>query len=47
MSPKGGGSPEGEHRRLALIIRTEAVLLVVLLVSWSPFVLDLLRVRAG
>lgn len=41
------GCSDAEHRRLGMIIRSEAVLLLVLLASWSPFVLTLLRVRSA
>jgi len=36
-----------ERARLAAIIRGEALLLLILLASWAPFVLALLRLRAG
>lgn len=39
-------SSDGERRRFTMIFRSEAVLLLILLVSWSPFVLSLLRMRA-
>ncbi len=38
-------SSEAERQRLTLIFRSEALLLLVLLVSWAPFVLALLRLR--
>lgn len=36
-----------ERQRLVMILRSEAVLLVVLVSSWLPFVLDLLRMGAS
>lgn len=41
------GSADGERRRLVFILRTEAALLVLLLLCWSPFVIELMRLRAG
>jgi len=41
------GSADTERRRLSMIIRSEALLLLVLLVSWTPFVISLLRLRAN
>ncbi len=38
-------SSDAERQRLTLIFRSEALLLLVLLVSWLPFVLVLLRLR--
>ena len=37
------GSANDERRRFVLILRCEAVLLGILLLSWMPFVLELLR----
>jgi hypothetical protein len=37
------GSSDAERQRLTMIFRSEALLLLVLLVSWAPFVLALLR----
>ena len=39
------GSSAAERQRLVLIVRSEAVVLLVLLASWAPFVMDLLRLR--
>lgn len=41
------GSTEDERRRLKVILLTEVALLLVLLIAWSPFVIALVRVRAG
>ncbi len=38
-------SSEAERRRLTMIIRSEALLLLILLVSWAPFVLALMQLR--
>ena len=40
------GSADDERRRFILILRSEAVLLGILLLSWTPFVLELLRLGA-
>jgi hypothetical protein len=37
------GSADDERRRFAMILRSEAVLLVILILSWAPFVMNLLR----
>jgi hypothetical protein len=39
------GSADAERRRFTLIFRSEALLLLILLASWAPFVLALLRLR--
>ncbi len=39
------GSSADARRRLVLIFRSEALLLLVLLASWAPFVVSLLRLR--
>ena len=39
------GSSDAERQRLTMIFRSEGLLLLVLLVSWAPFVLALLRLR--
>jgi hypothetical protein len=39
------GSSGADRQRLIMIFRSEAVLLLILLVSWSPFVISLLRLR--
>jgi len=39
------GSSDAERRRLTMIIRSEALLLLILLVSWAPLVLTLMRLR--
>jgi len=39
------GSTDAERRRFTLILRSEALLLLILLASWAPFVLALLRLR--
>lgn len=39
------GSIAAERQRLTLIIRSEALVLLVLLASWAPFVVALLRLR--
>ncbi len=39
------GSSDAERQRLTMIFRSEALLLLILLVSWAPFVLALLRLR--
>ena len=39
------GSTAAERQRLTLIIRSEALVLLILLVSWAPFVATLLRLR--
>ena len=36
---------DAERRRFTLIFRSEALLLLILLASWAPFVLALLRLR--
>jgi hypothetical protein len=36
-----------QRQRLVMIFRSEALLLLVLLASWTPFVLSLLRLRSG
>ena len=41
------GTSGDARRRLVVILRTEAVLLVILLLSWTPFVIALSRVRAS
>jgi hypothetical protein len=41
------GSTDAERRRFIMIFRSEAILLLVLLASWSPFVLSLLRMRSA
>jgi hypothetical protein len=41
------GSAGTERQRLVMILRSEALLLLILLASWAPFVLSLLRLRAG
>ena len=41
------GSDHAERQRLTVVLRSEAVLLVVLLLSWAPFVLALMRLRAN
>ena len=41
------GTADAERRRLSLILRSEAVLLLILLASWTPFMLELLRLRAN
>lgn len=38
-------SSDAERQRLTMIFRSEALLLLILLVSWAPFVLALLRLR--
>jgi hypothetical protein len=40
------GSSAAERRRLVLIFRSEGLLLLILLASWAPFVVSLLRLRA-
>jgi len=37
------GRSDDERRRFIMIVRSEALLLVILLVSWAPFVRELLR----
>jgi hypothetical protein len=37
------GSSAAERQRLTMIFRSEALLMLILLVSWAPFVLALLR----
>ena len=39
------GSTAAERQRLTLIIRSEALVLLVLLASWAPLVAALLRLR--
>ncbi len=39
------GSSDAERWRLTMIFRSEALLLVILLVSWAPLVLTLMRLR--
>jgi len=39
------GNSDAERQRLTMIFRSEGLLLLVLLVSWAPFVLALLRLR--
>ena len=39
------GSSDAERQRFTMIFRSEALLLVILLVSWAPFVLALMRLR--
>ncbi len=39
------GSSDAERQRFTMIFRSEAFLLLVLLGSWAPFVLALLRLR--
>jgi hypothetical protein len=41
------GSSAVERQRLVMILRSEALVLLILLASWTPFVLSLLRLRAG
>ena len=41
------GTSGDTRRRLVVILRTEAVLLVVLLLAWTPFIVALSSVRAG
>jgi len=41
------GSADAERQRFTLIIRSEALSLVVLLASWAPFVISLLRLRGS
>ena len=41
------GSSDAERQRLTVVLRSEAVLLVILLLSWAPFVLALMRLRAS
>ena len=40
------GQSDDERRRFIMIVRSEALLLVILLVSWAPFVWELLRAPA-
>ena len=37
------GRSDDERRRFIMIVRSEALMLVILLVSWAPFVRELLR----
>lgn len=37
------GSSGDERRRFAMILRSEALLLLILLASWAPFTVSLLR----
>ena len=37
------GSSDAERRRFTMIFRSEALLLVILLASWAPYVLTLTR----
>ena len=39
------GCSDAERQRLTMIFRSEALLLLILLASWTPFVLALLRLR--
>ena len=39
------GCSDAERQRLRMIFRSEALLLLILLASWAPFVLTLLRLR--
>ncbi len=39
------GCSDAERQRLTMIFRSEALLLLILLVSWAPFVLALVRLR--
>ncbi len=39
------GCSDAERQRLTMIFRSEALLLLILLASWAPFVLALLRLR--
>ena len=39
------GSSDDEGQRLKLIIRSEALVLLILLASWTPFVMSLLQLR--
>ena len=39
------GCSDAERQRLTMIFRSETLLLLILLVSWAPFVLALLRLR--
>jgi hypothetical protein len=41
------GSSGTERQRLVVILRSEALLLFILVASWAPFVMSLLRLRAG
>lgn len=41
------GRPEVERRRLVVILRSEALLLLVLVASWAPFVVSLLNLRTA
>lgn len=41
------GSADDERRRFAMILRSEAVLLVILILSWAPFVMNLLRIGSS
>ena len=41
------GAAAPERHRLTIIFRAELLLLIVLLAAWSPFVIALLRLRAG
>jgi hypothetical protein len=41
------GSSGAERQRLVLILRIEVLLLLILLASWAPFVVSLLRLRSG
>ena len=43
MSDKSGV----ERQRLVMIFRSEGLLLLILLASWAPFAMSLLRLRAG
>lgn len=40
------GKSAAERQRFATILRSEAILLAILVLSWVPFVLDLLRMGA-
>ena len=39
------GCSDAERQRLTMIFRSEALLLLILLASWAPFVLALLQLR--
>lgn len=41
------GSADDERRRFVMILRSEAVLLVILILSWAPFVMSLLRIGSS
>ncbi len=41
------GSSDAERQRFTMIFRSEALLLLILIISWAPFVLALLRMRSS